>query len=133
MVAWLSDANHDAAQREARIAEMASAAGREYSIMECEAIEECLATLESRSGGPTQPKREATFHLESQNELLKPDFAPRLPARCDEPVEIRAAPQQIAAYILECGGRHLQSVNAADANVAFHQAQGAHDPFPDLS
>ena len=112
VVEWLDNAHYDAAQRETRIDELALPSGRIYSTMEGEAIEWCLSKIGSSSGDATQPKpkQQATMtRLLSKKQLL-------LSAERDEPFEIRAAAQEIAAYILGCGGRHLQSLNA-NANV----------------
>jgi hypothetical protein len=104
---FLGDVDHDTAERQARIAEMALPSGRVYSTMENQAVARCLGMLvmfDSNSAGATQPNSSATMkRLET-----KFDEATRLLFGFAE-AEIRADPLLIVAYCLNADGRHVST------------------------
>ena len=114
---WIDDAKHDAEQRETRIGAMLAASGRVFSPMENEAIERCLgmfALFERSSLGATQLPCPATV---TRSET-KQDAATNLLLGFSA-AEIRAHVREIVAHLLnDEDGRFMQSIEAADANVA---------------
>ncbi len=104
---FLDDVDHDTAERQARIAEMALPSGCIYSTMENHAVARCLGMFDmfdSSSAGATQPSRSAAME--------------RLEIKFDEATglligfakaEIRADPLLIVAYALNADGRHLST------------------------
>ena len=130
LVAFLDDAHHDTSQRQAMIGELALLSGRMHSSFENEAVAKSLVLLDNSLGGAAQPTlkppsrlmRERSHRsLVASRALTKALSTIQLKSASDlyrcEPVEIRAAVQQIIAYILDYGGYHLQSLSAADASV----------------
>jgi hypothetical protein len=104
---WLDDTTHDAAQRHARIGEMASPSGRAYTAMENAAIERgaaMFAAFDGSSASVTQVKHSATMDC---SETKYDGTTGLLLGRVEG--MIRATPQEIAAYILNYDGRHVQS------------------------
>ena len=60
---WLADVEHDAKQREDRIAAMDSASGREYNLLEAEVLgkaADMFAVFEASSAGAKQLTHSAT-------------------------------------------------------------------------
>ena len=114
---WIDDAKHDAKQRETRIGAMLAASGRVFSPMENEAIERCLgmfALFDRSSLGATQLPRPVTV---TRSET-KQDAATNLLLGFSA-AEIRAHVREIVAHLLnDEDGRFMQSIEAADANVA---------------
>jgi hypothetical protein len=108
---WLGDFDHDKEQRQSRIGEMALPSEFGYSTMESESIAECSAVFDD---SPCRMTRQHNLHA-SMKRLVSKLAIVKYDGR-DEPVVIRAAPQQVVAYILNYGGRYLQSLHAdADA------------------
>jgi hypothetical protein len=104
---WLADAEHDATQREDRIAAMDSAAGRVYDMSEAESLAkgaEMFAVFEASSAGAKQLTHSATV-MYSETKLDAPTglLLGRAVAM------VRATPQEIVAYSLNSDSRHIQS------------------------
>jgi hypothetical protein len=123
LAAWLDDVTHDMAQRQARIAEMASPSGQMYSTTEIEAVARCAGMLEwfdSSSDGVTQLTRPVgIMRLETKQDPATRRLMDRVEAN------IRADPRDVVAYILNLDSRIVLSVAAADANLVRFECLGA--------
>jgi hypothetical protein len=112
-MAWIVDVTHDAKQREERIAELESASGRFYSTMEEGLIEKgtaMFAVFEASSAGVKWLKHSATVtHSETKLE----EATGLLLGRAT--VMVRAAAQEIVAYMLCQGSRHTASLTGKSA------------------
>ena len=123
LAVWLDDVEHDMAQRQARIAEMASPSGRVYTTMENGAGARCAGMLEwfdSSSEGVTRLTRPVSImRLETKTDPATRRLMDRVEAN------IRADPRDVVAYILNLDSRIVQSVTAADANLVRFECLGA--------
>ena len=123
LAVWLDDVTHDMAQRQARIAEMASPSGRVYTTMENAAGARCAGMLEwfdSSSEGVTRLRRPVSImRLETKQDPATRRLMDRVEAN------IRADPWDVVAYILNLDSRIVQSVTAADANLVRFECLGA--------
>jgi len=104
---WLADAEHDAKQREDRIAAMDTAAGRVYDMSEAEVLAkgaDMFAVFEACSAGAKQLTHSATV-MYSETKLDAPTglLFGRAAAM------VRATPQEIVAYCLNYDSRFAQS------------------------
>ncbi len=111
--AWLADVEHDAKQREDRIAEMGLSSGGSYSSMEKDVIEKSNAPFglfERRSASSIQRKHAATITLSetSQDPVTRQLFG-------HVKAEIRADSLDLVAFILNDDSRFMRSLDAADA------------------
>ncbi len=105
--AWLADVEHDAKQREDRIAAMDSAACRELNISEAELLakgSDMFAVFEASSAGAKQLRHSATV-MYSETKL---DAATGLLFGLAV-VMVRARPQEIIAHCLNYDSRFTQS------------------------
>jgi hypothetical protein len=106
LAVWLSDVEHDAAQRQARLGEMALPSSSLFSTMEDQAVEQCVDMFRlfegsSESTRPSLTKYDATTR--------------RLYGRAK--AEIRADPQDVVAYLLNFDSNHMKSSNAANFRI----------------
>jgi hypothetical protein len=105
--AWLADVEHDAKQREDRIAAMDSAHGRVFTMLEAEVLRKgagMFAVFEASSVGAKQLTHSALF-LYSETKL---DAATGL-LLGRAAAMVRATPQEIVAYFLNFDCRFNQS------------------------
>ena len=107
LAAWLADVDHDAKQREDRIAAMDSVAGRVYNMSEAEVLAkgvDMFALFEAGSAGAKQLTHSATvMYSETKLDAATGLLLGRAAAM------VRATPQEIVAYCLNCDGRFMQS------------------------
>ena len=105
LAVWLADVEHDAKQREDRIAAMDSAAGREYNISEAELLakgSDMFAVFEASSAGAMQLKHSATvMYSETKLDTATHRLFGRAAAM------VRATPQEIVAYCLVGNDGHF--------------------------
>ena len=111
LVAFLDDAHHDTSQRQAMIDKLALPSGRIHSSFENEAVAKSLVLLDTSLGGAAQPTLKPPSRLmrdlshqslgasRALTKALSTTELKSASGTCDEPVEIRAALQQIIAYI----------------------------------
>ena len=107
LAVWLADVEHDAKQREDRIAAMDVAAGRVYDMLEAELLAKgaaMFAAFEASSAGAKRLTHSALI-LYSETKL---DAATGL-LFGRAAAMVRATPQEIVAYYLDCDGRFNQS------------------------
>ncbi len=107
LAVWLADVEHDAKQREERIAAMDSAAGRVYDISEAEVLAkgaEMFAVFEASSAGTKQLEHSALI-LYSETKL--DEATGLLLGRAA--AMVRATPQEIVAYCLNYDSHFVQS------------------------
>jgi hypothetical protein len=107
LAVWLADVEHDAKQREDRIEETESAAGRVYEMSEAEVLAkgaDMFAAFEASSAGAKQLTHSAT-HMYSETKL---DEATHL-LLCRAAAMVRATQQEIVAYCLNYDSRFVQS------------------------
>ncbi len=104
---WLADVEHDAKQREDRIAAMDVAAGRVYNLLEAELLAkgaEMFAVFEASSAGAKQLPHSATvMYSETKLDAATGVLLGRAAAM------VRATPQEIVAHSLNYDGRFVQS------------------------
>ncbi len=118
---WLADAEHDAKQREDRIAAMDSAAGRVYDMLEAEVLAkgaEMFVVFEASSAGAKQLEHSATvMYSETKLDAATGLLFGRAAAM------VRAAPQEIVAYYLNFDSCFLQSTANPTVWVRFEVAE----------
>jgi hypothetical protein len=108
LAVWLVDVEHDAKQREDRIAAMDSVAGREYNTLEAEVLAKgaaMFAVFEASSAGAKQLAHSATV-LYSETKL--DEATGLLFGRAA--AMVRATPQEIVAHLLNYDSRFNQSI-----------------------
>jgi hypothetical protein len=106
-IAWIHDVTHDTKQREDRIAELESASGHVYDLLEDALIakgDAMFAVFEASSAGAKLSKHSALI-LYSETKL---DAATGLLLRRAAAM-LRATPQEIVAFFLNQDSRHIQS------------------------
>jgi hypothetical protein len=111
--AWIEDVAHDTKRREDRIAELESASGQVYDLLEDALIAKgpsMFAVFEASSAAAKQLKHSATV-MYSETKL---DGGTRL-LFGRAAAMVRATPQEIVAYTLNSDSRHIQS--ATDPTV----------------
>jgi hypothetical protein len=106
LVVFLDDLHHDATQRQARIADLASPSGRVYSTMENGAVETLFRMLRPFEGSSASANRSETKHDAATGRLY--GYAE---------VQIRADPLDIVAFMLCADSRYSQSSNAANPRM----------------
>jgi hypothetical protein len=107
LAVWLADAEHDAKQREDRIAAMDSAAGRVYDMLEAEVLAkgaEMFAMFEASLAGVKQLQHSP---LVTCSETKLDEATGLLLGRAA--AIVRATPQEIVAYMLNSDSRFIQS------------------------
>ncbi len=104
---WLADVEHDAKQREDRIAAMDSAAGRVFDMLEAEVLAkgaDMCAAFEASSAGAKQLTHSATvLYSETKLDAATGLLLGRAAAM------VRASPQEIVAFFLNYDSRFNQS------------------------
>jgi hypothetical protein len=107
LAVWLADVEHDAKQREDRIAAMDAAAGRVYDMSEAELLAkgaDMLAGFEASSAGAKQLKHSATvLYSETKLDAATGLLFGRAAAM------VRASPQEIVAYLVNYDSRFMHS------------------------
>ncbi len=112
--AWIEDVEFDKKQREERIAELESASGQAHDLLEDALIakgDAMFAVFEASSAGATKLKHSALI-LYSETKLDATDLLFGRAAAM-----VRATPQEIIAYCLNCDSRYMKSTT--DATVVF--------------
>jgi hypothetical protein len=111
--AWIKDVEFDAKQREERIAELESASGQVYDLLEDALIAKgpsMFAVFEASSAGAKQLKHSALImYSETKLDAATGLLYGRAAAM------VRATPQEIVAYLLNYDSRFMQS--SADPTV----------------
>ncbi len=107
LAVWLADVEHDAKQREDRIAAMDAAAGRVYDMLEAEVLAkgaDMFAVFEASSAGAKQLTHSVTvLYSETKLDAATGLLFGRAAAM------VRATPQEIVAHMLNYDGHFNQS------------------------
>jgi hypothetical protein len=122
---WLADVEHDAKQREVRIAAMDSAAGREYNLLEAELLTkgaDMFAVFEASSAGARQlTHSELVMCSETKLDEATGLLLGRAAAM------LRAMPQEIVAYCLNFDSRFMQATLNPTVFVRCETVQHVHE------
>ena len=105
--AWLADVEHDAKQREDRIAAMDSAAGRKYSTLETEVLAKGADMFAVFEASAASAKQLTHSPLITCSETKLDEATGLLLGRAA--AMVRANPQEIAANMLNYDSRFIQS------------------------